>query len=67
MAREEYGQTWWGEQWLNALTKIDYANRIPRGKSYARNGLVKEIGLANGKILAKVQGSKPKPYTVSLS
>jgi len=67
MAREEYGQTWWGEQWLNALTKIDYANRIPRGKSYARKGLVKEIGLANGKIMAKVQGSKPKPYTVSLS
>jgi SNF2 family DNA or RNA helicase/uncharacterized Zn finger protein len=67
MAREEYGQTWWGEQWLNALTKIDYANRIPRGKSYARRGMVKDIIIKDGRIQAKVQGSRPKPYKVELS
>jgi len=67
MAREEYGQTWWGEQWLKALTKIDYANRIPRGKSYARKGLVKDINIDKGEIHAKVQGSRPKPYKVALS
>ena len=45
MARTEYGTTWWGEQWLNALTHIDYANRIPRGKTYANTGKVKSFRL----------------------
>ena len=26
-----FGKTWWGEQWLNSLTNIDYSNRLPRG------------------------------------
>lgn len=39
-----FGKTWWGNQWLGALTHIDYANRIPRGASYARNGAVKKNG-----------------------
>ncbi|MEO5969025.1 MAG: hypothetical protein ABIQ95_03790 [Bdellovibrionia bacterium] len=24
-----YGQTWWGAQWLNALSQTDYDNRLP--------------------------------------
>ncbi|WP_201211119.1 hypothetical protein [Rhodocyclus purpureus] len=31
MATPAFGKTWWGEQWLNALTHIDYDNRLPRG------------------------------------
>ncbi len=31
----KYGKTWWGQQWLNALEKIDYSNRLPRGRNYA--------------------------------
>lgn len=38
MARTEYGTTWWGKQWLEALGDIDYDNRIPRGKTYANTG-----------------------------
>lgn len=41
----KYGKTWWGEQWLGALKHIDYSNRLPRGASYARQGLVKEINI----------------------
>ena len=41
----KYGKTWWGEQWLGALKHIDYSNRLPRGASYARLGLVKEINI----------------------
>lgn len=27
---EKFGKTWWGDAWLQSLTHIDYANRIPR-------------------------------------
>lgn len=67
MAREEYGSTWWGAQWLLALTKIDNANRIPRGKSYARNGSVRSLEIDKNSIVGKVIGSYPSPYTVKLS
>lgn len=35
---QTFGKTWWGGEWLKALTHIDYANRIPRGARYARQG-----------------------------
>jgi uncharacterized Zn finger protein len=53
MARTQYGLTWWGEQWLNALTNIDHSNRLPRGKSYANKGLVRSTEFSGNSILAK--------------
>lgn len=64
MARD-FGKTWWGNQWLGALTHIDYANRIPRGASYARNGAVRKLEIKQGKIKAAVQGTRK--YTVQIS
>ena len=58
----KYGKTWWGEQWLGALKHIDYSNRLPRGASYARNGMVREILFEGNIIMAKVAGSRPTPY-----
>ena len=49
----KYGKTWWGEQWLGALKNIDYSNRLPRGASYARNGMVQEINFSGNIISAK--------------
>lgn len=66
MARQTYGNTWWGEQWLNALTHIDYDNRLPRGRTYANKGAVKDLKLSGGALHAKVQGSRPRPYQVSI-
>ena len=62
--RKTYGNTWWGKQWLNALNNIDYSNRLPRGRSYANRGFVKEIEIDGNRILAKVAGSRPRPYSV---
>ena len=62
-----YGKTWWGQQWLNSLTKIDYDNRLPRGRTYANKGAVKSVILDKNKISAKVQGSRTKPYKVEVS
>ncbi|MBP7985210.1 MAG: SWIM zinc finger family protein, partial [Bacteroidaceae bacterium] len=58
----KFGNTWWGNYWLRSLTHIDYANRIPRGASYARAGYVVDIKINNNVILAKVRGSRPSPY-----
>ena len=63
---QQFGNTWWGKEWLRSLTHIDYANRIPRGARYARNGSVKEIKLQGNVILAKVSGSRPRPYSVRI-
>jgi len=65
--RVKYGQTWWGEQWLNALSKIDFDNRLPRGRAYASNGSVLETTITGNKIKARVEGSMPKPYHIDIS
>ncbi|GIX42625.1 MAG: hypothetical protein KatS3mg129_2358 [Leptospiraceae bacterium] len=52
-----FGLTWWGKKWLNALNNIDFENRLPRGKSYANSGKVISIELKNNQIFAKVKGT----------
>lgn len=64
---KSFGQTWWGGQWLGALEHIDYANRIPRGATYARKGAVKDVTIHKGDIHAQVQGSRPGAYRVIVS
>lgn len=61
-----FGKTWWGQQWLNSLNNIDYGNRLPRGSSYARNGSVVKLTIDENSIHAKVSGSRPKPYDVTV-
>jgi SNF2 family DNA or RNA helicase/uncharacterized Zn finger protein len=63
---EKYGITWWGSQWLNSLSHIDYDNRLPRGRRYAGNGSVKSIEINGNTINAKVKGSQPKPYNITI-
>lgn len=62
----KYGQTWWGEQWLDSLSNIDYSNRLPRGKSYANKGAVESLKIKDNRIQAKVSGSQTRPYTVTI-
>ncbi|MDO8366225.1 MAG: SNF2 helicase-associated domain-containing protein, partial [Saprospiraceae bacterium] len=65
--RKQYGVTWWGQQWLKALTDIDFSNRLPRGKTYANKGLAHDLELNGNTISAKVSGSQPRPYQVRIS
>lgn len=69
MARTEYGTTWWGRKWLDALTGIDLANRIPRGKSYANTGKVYSLTLdeKRGLIKARVKGHYDPFYSVKVT
>ena len=65
--RIAYGKTWWGQQWLNALTSIDMANRLPRGKTYANKGAVQGLTISQNQFSASVKGSAPRPYKIKLS
>ena len=65
--RISYGKTWWGQQWLNALTSIDMANRLPRGKTYANKGAVQGLKIDGNQISASIKGSAPRPYRAKLS
>ena len=66
MSRPSYGRTWWGAQWLQALTQIDHENRLPRGRSYANRGAVLDLDVQDGCVRARVQGSRPGPYDVDI-
>lgn len=50
--------TFWGKAWCDNLESYsDYANRLPRGRTYVRNGSVVDLKIADGKVEALVQGS----------
>lgn len=67
MPRVNFGNTWWGAKWLEALTHIDFESRLPRGKSYARNGSVRAIAVNGNAVAASVQGHQIRPYAVSIA
>jgi uncharacterized Zn finger protein len=57
--------TFWGKSWCENLERYsDYANRLPRGRTYVRNGSVVDLQIAPGTIQALVSGSAL--YKVSL-
>ena len=50
--------TFWGKAWCENLESYsDYSNRLPRGRSYVRNGSVIDLQVEKGKIYAQVMGS----------
>lgn len=66
--RTRFGLTWWGQRWIGALEALGavYANRLPRGRTYARKGTVQELAVHAGIVTARVQGSRARPYRVQL-
>lgn len=58
---------WWSQRWLDLLDSYRFKKRLERGRIYARQGNVLSIEFQGAKVLARVQGSEPEPYKVSLS
>src|SRR5947207_1546378 len=57
--------TFWGQAWCDNLEAYsDFANRMPRGRTYVRNGSVIDLQVEGGKIKALVSGSEV--YTVEV-
>ena len=51
-------RTFWGKAWCDNLERYsDYANRLPRGRTYVRNGSVVDLQVAPGRVTALVSGS----------
>lgn len=51
-------KTFWGKSWCVNLERYsDYATRLPRGRSYIRNGSVLDLKIAKGEVAATVAGS----------
>ena len=50
--------TFWGHEWCENLESYsDYDNRLPRGRTYVRNGSVIDLQISGGKVTALVMGS----------
>jgi uncharacterized Zn finger protein len=64
--RGRFGQSWWAGRWIAALERLVDAGRLSRGRSYARSGQVLTLDVAADGVRATVQGSQPRPYSVSI-
>jgi len=52
-------RTFWGEAWCDHIESFsDYENRLPRGRTYVRNGSVCHLGITGGEVNAMVGGSE---------
>lgn len=66
--RRTFGNTWWGQAWLDALEgrAVHDPNRLPRGRTYARQARADDLIIEPSWVRAWVQGSRPEPYEVVL-
>ena len=54
----QIANTFWGKSWCENLERYsDYENRLPRGRSYVRNGSVIDLHIEKGEINAQVSGT----------
>jgi len=61
------GETWWSKRFIDTLEKIGIGSRLQRGKTYARKGQVINISIHDAVVHAQVQGTNPRPYSVTIS
>ena len=62
----QIAKSFWGKSWCDNLERYsDYANRLPRGRTYVRNGSVVDLQIGKGEIKAHVAGSEL--YTVTIA
>jgi uncharacterized Zn finger protein len=61
-------RTFWGEAWCDGLEyHSDFANRLPRGRTYVRNGSVIDLDITRGHIDALVAGSEMYKVRIEIS
>jgi uncharacterized Zn finger protein len=61
-------KTFWGKSWCENLERYsDFANRLPRGRTYVRNGSVVDLQITSGEIHALVSGSALYKVTLTVS
>jgi uncharacterized Zn finger protein len=58
---------WWAQRWIDVLESFGWRMRLARARVYAREGNVLSIEYKGSKVHARVQGTAPEPYKVTLS
>jgi uncharacterized Zn finger protein len=60
--------TFWGKAWCDTMESFhDHASRLPRGRSYVRNGFVVDLQIDAGKVTALVSGSDLYKVTINVA
>lgn len=63
----QIARTFWGQAWCDNLESYsDFANRLPRGRTYVRNGSVVDLQVHPGKVTARVSGSELYTITIKI-
>ena len=66
--RGAIAKSFWGKAWCANLERYsDYSNRLPRGRTYVRNGSVIDLKITPGEVQAQVVGSSLYKITVSVA
>jgi len=65
--RGKIGERWWSRRFVDVLERVCDGGRLARGRAYARKGQVIDFALSAGKVTARVQGSRPQPYAVTIA
>jgi uncharacterized Zn finger protein len=65
-ARGAIGASWWSRRFLDVLESFAMGSRLTRGRTYARKGQVVSLEVTPGEVRAIVQGSRVRPYRVTI-
>ena len=66
-SRGAIAKSFWGKAWCQNLERYsDYSNRLPRGRTYLRNGSVIDLRIGPGEVTAQVMGSSLYRITVNI-
>jgi uncharacterized Zn finger protein len=60
-------QEWWVQRWVDLLNSYRFKKRLERGRIYAREGNILSLEFQGAEVQAKVQGTAPEPYELSIS
>lgn len=63
---EPVAQEWWVQRWVDLLNSYRFKKRLERGRIYAREGNILSLQFRNSKVHAKVQGTAPEPYSLTI-
>jgi uncharacterized Zn finger protein len=65
-SRGEIGSTWWSRRFIDVLESFAMGSRLTRGRTYARKGQVISLDVLPGEVRAMVQGSRVRPYRITI-
>ena len=65
-SRTGSGRSWWARRWQDKLESMGLGARLGRGKNYALSGQVVTLTLEGPHVAARVVGTRPDPYDVTI-